>query len=85
MERAWNVSRNPKIKNSMSWQMACDLVANYPPSELESLLLVDWYKEWLDLSIINVNSVSGWEPTFNVYARYLHQKRSVNSFSLRAK
>ena len=85
MERAWNVSRNPKIKNSMSWQMACDLVANYPPSELESLILVDWYKEWLDLSIINVNSVSGREPTFNVYARYLHQKRSVNPFSLRPK
>ena len=82
MERSWNISRNPKMKNSMSWQMACDLTGNYPPTELENLILVDWYKEWLNLSLININAKSGWEPAFNLYASYLHQKRKENPFNL---
>ena len=46
LEKRFEFSRHPELRNSMSWRMASDLVINYPVVELENLILVDWYNEW---------------------------------------
>lgn len=77
LENNWSVSRNPKLKNSMSWQLASDLVQFYTPNELENLMLNDWYAEWLNLPLQGGDTASGIDPSYSLYSTYLYQKRSL--------
>ena len=76
LERGWKVNSNPLARNSMSWQMASDLVKNFSFVELENLILVDWYKDWLDLELIDYNSASGLAPAYGMYSSYLSEMRN---------
>ena len=77
MESMWVISRNSRLRNSMSWQLAADLVRNYPVSELENLILVDWYNEWINLRLSGENSKSGVDPCYGKYPTYLNEKRKT--------
>lgn len=75
MENAWTVSRNAKLRNSMSWQLASDLATFHTPNELENLLLNDWYAEWLNLPLHGGETASGLDPAYSLYPTYLYEKR----------
>ena len=75
LENNWKIFINQQTRNSMSWQMASDLVKNYPVSELENLILVDWYNEWSVLKLSSHNSSNGFDPAFGLYSIYLNEKR----------
>ena len=77
MENNWSVSRNPKLKNSMSWQFALDLVNSLTPNELENLILNDWYAEWLNLPLHGGDTASGLDPAYSLYPTYLYEKRRL--------
>lgn len=77
MENSWSVSRNPKLKNSMSWQLASDLVTALTPNELENLILNDWYTEWLNLPLHGGDTASGLDPAYSLYPTYLYEKRRL--------
>lgn len=77
MENGWTVSRNPKLKNSMSWQLASDLVNALTPNELENLILNDWYNEWLNLPLYGGDTASGLDPAYSLYSTYLYEKRKL--------
>lgn len=75
MESKWSVFRNPKLRNSMSWQLASDLVNFQTPNELENLILNDWYAEWLNLPLNGSDTASGLDPAYSLYPTYLYEKR----------
>lgn len=77
MENSWSVSRSPKLKNSMSWQLAADLVTALTPNELENLILNDWYTEWLNLPLHGGDTASGLDPAYSLYPTYLYEKRRL--------
>jgi hypothetical protein len=77
MENSWSVSRSPKLKNSMSWQLAADLVTALTPNELENLILNDWYTEWLNLPLHGGDTPSGLDPAYSLYPTYLYEKRRL--------
>ena len=77
MENNWSVFRNPKLKNSMSWQLASDLAQFYTPNELENLILNDWYAEWLNLPLQGGATASGIDPSYSLYPTYLYEKRRL--------
>lgn len=77
MERNWDTFRNPKLKNSMSWQLASDLVTFCTPNELENLILNDWYTEWLNLPLQGGATASGIDPAYSQYSTYLYEKRRL--------
>jgi ankyrin repeat protein len=77
MENSWSVSRSPKLKNSMSWQLASDLVTALTPNELENLILNDWYTEWLNLPLHGGDTASGLDPAYSLYPTYLYEKRRL--------
>lgn len=77
LESNWSVFRSPKLSNSMSWQLASDLVSFYTPNELENLILNDWYNEWLNLSLRGGNAASGFDPAYRLYPTYLYEKRRL--------
>ena len=77
MENSWSVSRNLKLKNSMSWQLAADLVSSLTPNELENLILNDWYSEWLKLTLYGGDTASGLDPAYSLYPTYLYEKRRI--------
>ena len=82
MENNWSVSRNPKLKNSMSWQLASDLVNSLTPNELENLILNDWYAEWLNLPLHGGDTASGLDPAYSLYPTYLYEKRRLLTANL---
>lgn len=77
LENNWSVSRSPKLKNSMSWRLASDLVQFHTPNELENLILNDWYVEWLNLTLHGGDTASGIDPSYSLYPTYLYEKRSL--------
>jgi hypothetical protein len=77
LENDWPVSRNPKLKNSMSWQLASDLANSFSPNELENLILNDWYAEWLNLPSHGGDTASGLDPAYSLYSTYLYEKRRL--------
>lgn len=77
MDNSSPVSINPKLKNSMSWQLASDLVNFLTPNELENLIVNDWYAEWLNLPLHGGDSASGLDPAYSLYPTYLYEKRRL--------
>jgi ankyrin repeat protein len=77
LENNWSVSRNLKLRNSMSWQLASDIVQLYTANELENLILNDWYAEWLNLPLQGGDTASGIDPSYSLYSTYLYEKRSL--------
>ena len=82
MENSWSVSRNPKLKNSMSWQLASDLVNFLTPDELENLVVNDWYAEWLNLPLHGGDTASGLDPAYSLYPTYLYEKRRLLTLNM---
>lgn len=75
MQNTWSIQHNRKLRNSMSWRLAADLVALHSAPELENLILNDWYREWINIPLTNQYTMSGYDPSFGLYSSYLYEKR----------
>jgi hypothetical protein len=79
VEKNWLITRNESLRNSMSWKLASDFVNEFTPTDLENLILNDWYSDWMHLTVDSETAMIGVDPAFILYPSYLYHKR--NSFS----
>jgi len=78
MERMWITSTNTRLKNSMSWQLASDLALNHSATDLENIIINDWFALWLNLPIMDGSTASGINPAYRSYSAYLYQSSNHN-------
>ena len=74
--REWSIVTAENLKNSLSWKVASDLVIGYGKSDLENLIMSDWYSEWTSIPLYPYLRYN-LQPDFFTYSEYVKLKHKL--------